>query len=145
MTTIDPVGARTTHPVLVRAGAALGAAVAGLAAWALLTGPLGLELTARIGADVSGVGPAAIAVSALIAGLGGWGVAQIIERLAAQPRRRWRHFAVVVAVVSLGGPLTSAEGTESVIGLGLLHVVTALTVIPTVAATLPAKRERRTA
>jgi len=129
---------------LTRGGAAIGASVAALAAWALLTGPLDLVLRARTGSEISEVAPANIGVSAMIVALGAWGVAAIVERRAAEPRHRWYQIAITVAVVSLAGPIVSAEGTEAILGLNLIHVVTALVVIPMVAKTLPVTGALRT-
>ena len=152
MTTTDPTGSRTsslsgsrsgsrsTNAALTRTGGVLGAGVAALAAWALLTGPLDLKLVAKVGTEVAEIGPVAVLVAAIIAGLGGWAVAAIIERRAVHPRRRWLQIGVLVAALSLGGPLTNAEGTEAFVGLGLLHLITASVVIPVVAMTIPAAR-----
>lgn len=136
-TTTHDAGPRTRGAGLIRSGAALGAGIAALAAWALLTGPLSLDLQARFGDEISDVGPVSVAVSAVMAGLGGWAVAAMVERRAARPRRRWLQIALFVAVSSLGGPFINAEGTEAIAGLVTLHVVTALVVVPAVTATVP--------
>jgi len=75
----------TTH--LARPIVVAGAGVAALLIW-LVQGPLtGMDLVVRTGNGVTTVGPAAVVITSLAAGLAGWGLLALLGRLASRPDR----------------------------------------------------------
>src|SRR5262245_13712765 len=76
-----------------------------LAVWGLTHSIGGTQLAVRSGGSVREIGPAAVVVAALLAGLAAWGLLALFERSTGRPYRAWRLVAVAVFVVSLAGPL----------------------------------------
>jgi hypothetical protein len=103
----------------------VGAPAAALVVWALEVPLAGITLTARVGGGTQTVGPEAIAVTSLLAGLAGWVLVAVLERFVARPRRIWRISAPAVLAASLTGPLGSGVGAAAVLALILLHLVVA--------------------
>ena len=71
----------------VRALAVLGATAAALAVWVVAVPLAGVDLAARTGATEQPVGPGAVAVSALLAGLAAWALLAVLERFTHGPGR----------------------------------------------------------
>jgi hypothetical protein len=107
---------RTGRAITVTAGA-----VGALLIWAINDPWAGTELTVRQGASTQHIGPAAIVVTALVAGLAAWGLLALLERTASRPIRMFRIVALIVLVLSLAGPLGSGVGTSSQIALLGMH------------------------
>lgn len=103
----------------------IGAPAAALATWALAVPLAGITLTARTGGSTQPVGPEAIAVTSLLAGLAGWLLVAVLERFVARPGRIWTISAPAVLAASLAGPLDSAVGAAATLVLILLHLVVA--------------------
>jgi Family of unknown function (DUF6069) len=103
----------------------IGAPAAALGTWALAVPLAGITLTARAGDSTQTVGPVAIAVTSLLAGLAAWALVTILERFVARPGRVWRISAPVMFAASLTGPLGSGVGAAAVLALVLLHLVVA--------------------
>ncbi len=72
-----------------------------------------------------------IGVTALV-GIIAWGLLAILERMMPHARARtiWTVVALVVFLLSLLGPLGSAENTSSKIVLACMHIGAAATIIP---------------
>ncbi|MGL4742969.1 MAG: DUF6069 family protein [Dermatophilaceae bacterium] len=123
-----------------RALAVAGGAAAGLLVWVLLVPIGGMDL--RAGGDDGGreIPVFAVAVSSLIGGLLGWGIAEVLQRRSARPKRTWVVLTTVLAALSCINPFFGAADTSSALGLVLMHIAVALVVIPAVGATLPAER-----
>ncbi|WP_431914690.1 DUF6069 family protein [Nonomuraea jabiensis] len=100
----------------------IGAPAAALAVWALAVPLAGAALTVRTGGGTQTIGPVSVIVASLAAGLAGWALLAILERRAARPGRVWTIIALVVLVLSLSGPLTSAVGLAATLVLVLLHL-----------------------
>jgi Family of unknown function (DUF6069) len=116
-------GVRTRRALIVA-----GATAAALAVWAL-AGPIGgVDIAARSGGSVQQIGPGAVAVSSMLAGLAGWGLLACLERLMKRPHRTWTVTASVVFVLSLTGPL-GGVGTAAKLTLFCLHLVVAAVLI----------------
>ncbi|MEO3801627.1 DUF6069 family protein [Nonomuraea sp. B1E8] len=109
---------------------ALGASAAALAAWVLAVPVAGTALTVRMGGGIQQVGPAAVVVASLAAGLAGWALLAVLERFAARAGRLWKVVALVVLALSLLGPLGSAVGTASTLVLLLLHLIVGAVLVP---------------
>src|SRR5689334_6042682 len=88
-------------------------AVCGLIAWTMLGPVAGHDLVVRLGPNgaTQRVGPVAVIVTALVAGLAGWGLLAILERLTTHARTIWTVLAFVVLAVSLLGPLNGVDTT----------------------------------
>ncbi|KAB8194667.1 hypothetical protein FH608_015910 [Nonomuraea phyllanthi] len=108
----------------------IGAPAAALAVWALAVPLAGITLTARMGAAPQPVGPVLVIVASLVAGLAGWALLAVLERRATRPGRNWTIIALVVLVLSLSGPLTSAVGAAATVVLLLMHLVVGAVLIP---------------
>ncbi|MEO3824237.1 DUF6069 family protein [Actinomadura sp. B10D3] len=107
-----------------------GAAAAALALWTL-TGPVaGLDPSAETGGELRTIGAAPVIAGSLVAGLAGWGLLALLERIAARAGRIWTVLALVVLALSLGGPLGSAgDGTSMAVLIGM-HLIVAAVLIP---------------
>ena len=98
------------------------AAVAALLIW-LVQGPLtGVDLVVRNGNATSTVGPVAVVAVALVAGLVGWGLLALLERVTTRARRVWAVVAVVVLLLSFAGPL-GATTIQAKGALAAMHAV----------------------
>lgn len=113
-----------------RALTVAGATAAALALWALAGPVAGIDLTVRLDGGVQPVGPGAVVVASLLAGLAGWALLASLERILKRPGRTWTVIAVVVLVLSLAGPLGSAVGTASTVTLAGMHLIVAAVLIP---------------
>ncbi|MGL5929336.1 MAG: DUF6069 family protein [Dermatophilaceae bacterium] len=128
-----------------RALAVAGGAVAGLLVWVLLVPIGGMDLRAATGGAEREIPAAAVVLSALIGGLLGWGIAELLQRRAGRPKRTWVILTTILAALSCVSPFGGAADTSSALGLVLMHIAVALVVIPGIAATLPATRPGATA
>ena len=131
-----------TRPWRARALAVIAAALAALGVW-LVTDPLlGIDLTgptAPGSEQLQPITPAKVAGGSLIAALAGWALLALLERFTARARTIWTAIALLVALLSLAGPLSILASTEaSVLALALMHVVVAAVLIPILAGTSPA-------
>ncbi|TQM15299.1 DUF6069 family protein [Pseudonocardia kunmingensis] len=119
------MAAATDRPTpLVRAGAVAAAVLAALAVWVLAVPVLGITpAAAPIGGPVQVVGPVAVAVGPLCAGLSGWALLAVLERRVARPRRTWTVVALVVLVLSLVTPLLGGVSPAATGALVAMHVV----------------------
>ncbi|HEY6737818.1 MAG TPA: DUF6069 family protein [Actinopolymorphaceae bacterium] len=115
--------------------AVAGAAVAGLVTWLVADPLIGVDLAARLGPEgaVQPIGPVQVVVAALVAGLAGWGLLVLCERLSPRGRTLWTFVALAVLLVSLAGPLTQGVGTGTKITLVLMHLVVAAVLLPVLA------------
>jgi hypothetical protein len=116
-------------------GLAVAASVAvALAAWTV-AGPLaGVRLAVRAGSDTRQIGPVPVIVASLLAGLAGWALLAMLERVGRRPRGLWTAIAVVALVLSLAGPLGGVT-TAAKVALACMHVATAGALIPLLART----------
>lgn len=124
-----------------RAGAVGAAVVAALACWAMAEAALGIDVQAPGFGDepAKDIGVDEVVISSLVAGLAGWALLATLERFTAGAAQVWSGAAVVVLVLSLGGPLAPGISTSSRLSLLCLHVAVAATLIPLLGGT--AKRQ----
>ena len=123
---------RTAQPVIWhrRVVAVTAATAAALAAW-VLTGPVaGIDVTVQSGETIQPVGPGAVTIASLVAGLAAWALLALLERLVRRPRRIWTAVAITVLVLSLAGPLGSGADSASAATLAAMHFVVAAVLIP---------------
>jgi hypothetical protein len=132
----------TTRPRRARALAVIAATLAALAVW-LITDPLlGIDLTGttRPGSQqLQPITPALVAGASLAVALAGWALLALLERFTARARTIWTAVALLVALLSLAGPLSILASTEAnVLALALMHLAVAAVLIPMLAGTSPA-------
>ncbi|MBU8861044.1 MULTISPECIES: DUF6069 family protein [unclassified Micromonospora] len=99
------------------------AAAVTLLGWVVAVPVAGVELAARTGSAEQRVTPVAVAVSTLLAGLAGWALLALLERLTARARTAWTVVAGLVLLVSLLGPLGGGAGSAAALTLVALHLV----------------------
>ncbi|MEH0845411.1 DUF6069 family protein [Micromonospora sp. CPCC 205711] len=109
-----------------RALAVLAATVAALVVWVVAVPLAGVDLVARSGAADRRVGPGAVVVTTVVAGLAGWALLALLERLTGRARVVWTGIAVAVLLVSLLGPLTGGVGAPATVTLLVLHLAAGL-------------------
>jgi hypothetical protein len=133
---------RTRTTTTRRAGRAItvaAAAAGALLLWAVDDPWGGIDLAVRQGGAVQHIGPAAVAVTALLAGLAAWALLALLERITRRPVRVYRIIASIVLVLSLAGPLTAGVDTGSRLALLGMH----LTVGAALIIGLPGRRNCR--
>jgi hypothetical protein len=115
---------RTGRAITVAAGAA-----GALLLWAVNDPWGGIDLAVRQGDGVRHIGPAAVVVAALIAGLAAWGLLALLERTIRRPVLTYRIIASVVLILSLAAPLGSGADTSSRLVLLAMHLTVAAALI----------------
>ncbi|MET8067709.1 DUF6069 family protein [Micromonospora sp. NPDC005686] len=121
-TTIPTVAARPNRR-RDRLLTVLAATAATLLGWVVAVPVGGVELIARTGSTDQRVTPVAVVVSTLLAGLAGWALLALLERVTARPRTAWTVVAVLVLPVSVLGPLGGGVGRAATLTLVVLHLV----------------------
>lgn len=117
-----------------RALAVIGATAATLAVWTVADPLAGVALTVHVGSGASTrqVGPAAVAFVSVLAGLAGWSLLAVLERVTARARPIWIGIALVVLLLSFAGPLGAATAAAKV-ALAGMHLAAAAVLIPALA------------
>jgi hypothetical protein len=109
------------------------AAMATSLVWVVASAPLGLDLSQPgFGTQPPQALPIWwVAVITVVAGLAGWGVLAVIERVTNRPAGVWLAVSLVALVLSLGGP-TSGEGvgTANRLALVAMHLAAGAVLIP---------------
>ncbi len=110
--------------------AVLGATAAAVAIWAVATAA-GAELTVRfgVGQPIQKVTVINVVVAALVGSLAGWGLLALLRRFTVKARTIWTVTAIVVALFSLGGPLTAIASTGTKVALVAMHLAVATVLI----------------
>ncbi|SDO07746.1 DUF6069 family protein [Geodermatophilus sp. DSM 45219] len=124
--TLRSRGRVVVPPAALAVAAAAGAAVL---AWAVAVPLLGVDL--RVGTEGAPrtVGIGSVVAAAAVAGLLGWALLAILVRSVPRAGTVWRAAAVVVLLLSLGGPVAMGVGTASVVVLLALHAVVAAVLV----------------
>ncbi|GIG88654.1 DUF6069 family protein [Plantactinospora endophytica] len=139
-----PAATRTRVRRLGVVGATL---LAAEATFFVLRDGAGIDLAAGGGDTLTRVGPVAVAVTAVLAGLAGWGLLALLERFTSRGRLLWTVVAVLAFGVSLLGPAGGVDA-DARLGLAALHLVTAAVLVVGLswtARTVPPRRGRSTA
>ena len=110
--------------------AVLGATAAAVAIWIVAT-LAGAELTVSFGPGqpIQKVTVVNVVVAALVGSLAGWGLLALLRRFTANARAVWTVIAIVVALVSLGGPLSATASAGTKVSLVAMHLAVATVVI----------------
>lgn len=103
-------------PVAQRAIVIGAAAIAALIIWVVADPIAGVTLEADTGnGDIQRVGPIAIIIVTTLAGLLGWGLLALLERITSHARIIWLALALILLLVSMlgawGGTSTGARAT----------------------------------
>ncbi|WP_205746000.1 DUF6069 family protein [Egibacter rhizosphaerae] len=107
-----------------------GAVVAALAVWALAVAVIGVELQVEPGTtEPETVGPAMVTIASLAAGLAGWGLLALLERLTSRARGVWTATALAALLMSLAGPLAGVSAAATAT-LAAMHVAVAAVLVP---------------
>jgi hypothetical protein len=132
--------ASTTVKCRARRAVTVSAGTAGaLLLWVVNDPWAGLDLAVRQSDTIQHIGPGAVAVTALLAGLAAWALLALLERTTRRPVRTYRIIACIVLVLSLAGPLGSGADTNSRLVLLGMH----LTVGAALIIGLPGRRNCR--
>ena len=120
--------------------ALLGSVAVSLGTWVVLSPLADLSLSTTSNGANRDVGALAVGLSAVVVTLAAVAVAALVRRLSSSPRRTFLVVSAVVCVLSFSGPIGQATTMASGLGLSLLHLVVTAAVVPTLAASLPARR-----
>lgn len=108
-----------------RALVILAAIAAGLVVWVVAVPLAGLDLT--VGAEPQRVGPIAVVVVSLLAGVAGTALLTLLERVARRPRSAWLIVSLAVLLLSLAGPL-GATSAAATVALACMHLAVGLSI-----------------
>lgn len=122
-----------------RAAGALGAAAAAAALWVLAVPVVGVDLLVTMNGQAQAVGLASVLGVSLTAGLLGWALLALLEWRVRRAAAIWTAVALVVTLLSLGGPLASATNAAAGAVLVGLHLVVAAVLIPALRRSSPVR------
>ena len=124
-----------------RALGVVGAVLAAVVVWIVAVQLLDVDLKATTdqAAGPQPVGLPAVIVITLVVSLLGWALLALLEWRTARARTIWTWVAVAVLVLSLAGPLTSGEGTASIVTLVVAHLSVAAVLVPVLRSTSPTR------
>jgi hypothetical protein len=125
--TLSSRGRVAVRPAALAVAGGIGAAALG---WAVAVPLLGVDLRVGTEGAVRTVGVGSVVAAAAVAGLLGWALLALLVRSVARAEPVWRAAAVVVLLLSLGGPVAMGVGTASVVVLLVLHGVVAVVLVP---------------
>ena len=110
--------------------AVLGATAAAVAIWVVAT-LAGADLTVSFGPGqpIQKVTVVNVVVAALVGSLAGWGLLALLRRFTANARAIWTVIAIVFALLSLGGPLSTISSVGTKVSLVAMHLAVATIVI----------------
>ena len=110
--------------------AVLGATAAAVAIWVVAT-LAGADLTVSFGPGqpIQKVTVVNVVVAALVGSLAGWGLLALLRRFAANARAIWTVIAIIFALLSLGGPLSTISSASTKAWLVAMHLAVATVTI----------------
>lgn len=118
------------RPRLLAVGIAV---VAAVLIWLIAVPAVGVDLRGPSGfgsTTTQSVNLAAVISLSLVAALAAWALLSILERVTGRARSLWTVIAVVVLIISYGGPLLAAGvPTASRIVLAIMHTTVGLVLI----------------
>ena len=121
-----------TTPVSARSPmtAGLAATAAAVAIWAVATAA-GADLTVSFGSGqpIQKVTVVNVVVAALVGSLAGWGLLALLRRFTTNARAIWTVIAIIFALLSLGGPLSTISSVGTKVALVAMHLAVATVTI----------------
>jgi hypothetical protein len=110
--------------------AVLGATAAAVAIWIVATAA-GADLTVSFGPGqpIQRITVVNVIVAALVGSLAGWGLLALLRRFTANARAIWTAIAIIVALLSLGGPLSAVASPGTKVSLVAMHLAVATVTI----------------
>jgi hypothetical protein len=110
--------------------AVLGATAAAVAIWAVATAA-GADLTVSFGPSqpTQKITVVNVVVAALVGSLAGWGLLALLRRFTTKARAVWTVTAIVFALLSLGGPMSTISSAGTKVALVAMHLAVATVVI----------------
>src|SRR6267143_5664910 len=110
--------------------AVLGATAAAVAIWVVAT-LAGADLTVSFGPGqpIQKITVVNVVVAALVGSLAGWGLLALLRRFAANARAIWTVIAIIFALLSLGGPLSTISSPGTKAWLVAMHLAVATVTI----------------
>ena len=108
----------------------IGATAAAVVIWVVAT-LAGADLTVSFGAGqpIQKITVINVIVAALVGSLAGWGLLALLRRFTNNARAIWTVIAIVVALFSLGGPLSTISSTGTKVALAAMHLAVATVTI----------------
>lgn len=108
----------------------LGATAAAVAIWIVAT-LAGAQLTVSFGAGqpIQKVTVINVVVAALVGSLAGWGLLALLRRFTTNARAIWTVIAIIFALLSLGGPLSTISTVGTKVALVAMHLAVATVTI----------------
>jgi predicted permease len=98
--------------------------------WVAAVPIVGVDLAVTMGGRTQSIGLEPVVGVSLVAGLLGWALLAALESRTRRAAVIWTALALVVTVLSLALPLTSAAGAASGAVLVALHLLVAAILIP---------------
>lgn len=126
-----------------RAAGVTAAALGAVLVWVIAVPLAGLDLAANQQGAIRQVGLGAVVTVAVGAGLVGWALLALLERLTSRGRRIWMVIASVVLALSLLGPIGGGVGLGTKVVLSLMHLVVGATLVVAFTGGTTAARPRR--
>ncbi|MET7425056.1 DUF6069 family protein [Dactylosporangium sp. NPDC005555] len=114
-------------PSAVRPLAIAGAAVLALIVFFIARSVAG-DLVVKSGSSNQTISAVAVVLTVVVAGLLGWGLLALLEKVTAKGRTIWTVIAVVFLLLSLLGPLGGTD-TGTKVSLALLHLLVGAVII----------------
>jgi hypothetical protein len=115
-------------------GLAIVAAVgATFTVWTIARPIAGADLIVDTGAGPTTVTPFAVVLVTVVVGLAAWGLLALLERFTRRAATVWTWVAAAVLVISLLGPIGSANGAGATAALVGMHVAAGAVLIPLMA------------
>jgi hypothetical protein len=110
--------------------AVLGATAAAVAIWIVAT-LAGADLTVSFGPGqpIQKVTVINVVVAALVGSLAGWGLLVLLRRFTTNARAIWTVIAIIFALLSLAGPLSTVSSTGTKVALVAMHLAVATVTI----------------
>src|SRR6267143_624727 len=120
----------TRVSALTPMAAVLGATAAAVAIWVVATAA-GADLTVSFGSGqpIQKVTVINVVVAALVGSLAGWGLLALLRRFTTNARAIWTVIAIIFALLSLGGPLSTISSTGTKVTLVAMHLAVATVTI----------------
>src|SRR5712671_300068 len=118
------ISARTPMAVV------LGATAAAVVIWVVATAA-GADLTVSFGPGqpIQKVTVINVVVAALVGSLAGWGLLALLRRFTTNARAIWTVIAIIFALLSLGGPLSTISSAGTKVALVAMHLAVATVTI----------------